>query len=596
MTLRPYCCKCLTPTEPYFTSTELSTIYNFPTPNLSTKTVVGVLSFGGGIVGSVSAAGVLTDGDVQAHWAYLGISPANFPQVVVVLLGGAKNSPDPTDSATIENTIDVETIGAMYPSPNLTIILYIAPNSLDGFATLLNAVTTPITTNGQVYKPSVVSCSWGASEEYFTSSQLSGVNNQLQALSSAGVVITAATGDNGSSVDFPSSSPYILACGGTNLVCPNRKYDGQTVEVAWTSGGGGISKRFPKPDYQSAISGSGRNTPDISLVADPNTGVVYTVGGVRQVFGGTSIVAPAIAAFIAIVNVKQFINPFLYAHTNYHNITSSSKLHYDNCTGLGSIIGTSLAASILSENITVTGVSLSPSTFTVNIGSPYQLTVTVSPTNASSPTITFTSSDTAVATVNGNGLVTPVGAGTVIITVTTGGFTATATGNVPIVDPISVFVTPFTVNVNVTKTKQLTANVLPTSALNKSVIWSSSNTDVATVNSSGLVQGVANGTATMTTTTLVGGFTGSCVVTVLTPVIGVSVSPSNVLVNVGSNAQITAAVLPFTASNKTVTWQSSNKAIATVNSSGLIQGVKRGVTSVLAIAGTYSATIRVSVT
>ena len=617
--LRPYCRKCPIPaasgnrTTPYFTSTELSTIYNFPTPNLATKTVVGVLSFGGGLVGSVSAAGVLTGGDVQAHWAYLGISPANFPQVVVVLLGGATNSPNPNDGATIENTIDVETIGAMYPSSNLTIILYIAPNSLGGFTTLLNAVATPITVNGQVYKPSVVSCSWGAPEVYFTSNQLSGVNNQLQALSSAGVVVTAATGDNGSSdgipgtnVDFPSSSPYILACGGTNLVCQNRVYDGQTVEVAWTSGGGGISKRFPKPTYQSALPGSGRNTPDISMVADPSTGVVYTVGGVRQVIGGTSIVAPAIAAFIAIVNAKQFINPSLYTYpyTNYHDITSgrngayASKLNYDNCTGLGSIIGTALAASISAANIPVTGVALNPSTFTVNVGSTQQLTATVSPTNASNPAVMFSSSNTAIATVNGSGLVTPVAAGTVTITVTTvtGGFTATATGTVPIVDPISVTVSPSTVNVNVTKTTQLTANVLPTTTSNKSVTWSSSNTGVATVNSSGMVQGIANGAATITTTTVNGGFTGTCAVTVLTPVTGISVSPTTVLLKVGNNVQITATVIPATASNKTVTWQSGNNAIATVNSAGLIRGLKRGVTSVLATAGTYSATVRVSVT
>jgi uncharacterized protein YjdB len=142
----------------------------------------------------------------------------------------------------------------------------------------------------------------------------------------------------------------------------------------------------------------------------------------------------------------------------------------------------------------------------------------------------------------------------------------------------------------------LTADVLPTSALNKALTWSSSDTDVATVNSSGLVQGVANVTATITTTTIVGGFTGSCVVTVLTPVKGLSVSPTIVSVNVGTNYQITAEVLPFKASNKTITWHCNNTAIATVNSSGLIHGVKRGVTSVLAIASTYSATVRVSVT
>jgi len=597
----------------YFTSTQLSTIYNFPTPNLSTKTVVGVISFGGGLVGSVSPAGVLTGGDVQSHWAYLGISSANFPQVIVVLLGGATNSPNPSDGATIENTIDVETIGAMYPSPNLTIILYIAPNTLGGFTTLLNAVATPITVNGQVYKPSVVSCSWGAPEAYYTSSQLSGINNQLQALSAAGVLVTAAAGDNGSSdgiagtnVDFPSSSPYVLSCGGTNLVCPNRVYDGQTVETAWSSGGGGISAHFSKPTYQAALTGTGRNTPDISLVADPNTGVVYTVGGIREVIGGTSIVSPAMAAFAALINAKQFFTSSLYTYpsADYHDITVgsngaySARTGYDNCTGWGSIKGTTLAASILAANVPVTGVSLSPSTFTVGVASTYQLTATVSPTNATRPYVTFSSSNTAVATVNGSGLVTSVAAGTATITVTTvdGGFTATSSGTVSTVSPISVTVSPSTINITITKSTQLTATVLPTSASNKAVTWSSSNTAVATVNSSGLVLGVANGTATITTTTVVGGFTGTCVVTVLTPVTGLSVSPTSVSVNIGATTQIAATVQPTTASNKTVTWQSANTTIASVNSSGLIRGVRRGITSVLATAGAYSASVRVTVT
>jgi hypothetical protein len=596
----------------YFTSTQLSAIYNFPSPNLNTKTVVGVISFGGGLVGTVSSSGVLTGGDIQAHWRYLGISPANFPQVILVLLGGATNSPNPNDGATIENTIDIETIGAMYPSSNLTIILYIAPNTLNGFTTLLNAVATPITVNGQVYKPSVVSCSWGAPELYFSSTQLNNANSQLQSLSAGGVLVTAATGDNGSSdgapgnnADFPSSSPYVLACGGTTLVCPNRVYDGQTVETAWSSGGGGISKFFAKPAYQSALSGTGRNTPDIALVADPNTGVVYTVGGIQEIIGGTSIVSPAMAAFAALINAKLFFVPSLYSYPSsaYHDITVgnnggfSSKINFDNCTGLGSIKGTMLAASILGPTIPVTGVALSPPTFTATVGSTYQLTAAVSPTNATNSAVTFASSNTAVATVNGTGLVTPVAAGTVTITVTTvsGNFTATSVGTVPTVVPVSVTVSPSTVNLNVTKTTQLSATVLPASVTNKSVTWLSSNSSVATVNSLGVVTGIANGTVIITCTAN-GSIRGTCTVTVLTPVTGVSVSPTTVSINVGANTQITATVQPATASNKTVAWQSGNTTIATVNSSGVIHGVKKGTTTVLVVASAYSNTVRVTVT
>jgi len=580
--------------------------------------VVAVISFGGGLVGTVSAAGVLTEGDVQAHWTYLGISSANHPQVVIVTLGGATNSPNPSDGATIENTIDVETIGAMYPSSNLTIILYLVPNSLGGFTTLLNAVAMPITVNSQVYKPNVVSCSWGAPEVYFSSSQITGINSQLQALAGAGITMTAATGDNGSSdgiagtnVDFPSCCPYALACGGTNLVCPTYTYAGAgTVERAWTSGGGGISTKYPKPSYQSAIPGTGRNTPDIALVADPSTGVVYTIGGTRQVIGGTSIVAPAVAAYIAIVNSTQFITPLLYSapSSNFHDILSgsngayTSKTGYDNTTGLGSFIGTSLATQIVGTVVQVTGVTLNTASFSISIGNTYTLTATVSPTNATNKGISYSSSDIAIATVNATtGVVTGVVVGSATITVTTvsGGFIATAAVTVTEAVPIvatSVTVSPASVNVNVGRNTTLTATVLPSNTSNKAVVWSSANTAIATVNSiTGVVRGVANGTVAINATTVVGSIQGSSTVTVLTPVSGIRVTPTSVTVAVGVNAQLVATVQPATASNKTVSWLSQNASIATVNSSGQVRGVRRGTTTVLATAGAFSANVKVTV-
>lgn len=596
---------------PYFNLNQIKAIYKFPSPNLATKTVVGVISFGGGLVGTVSASGILTGGDVQSQWTYLGISSANFPQVVVVPIGGATNSPNPSDGATIENTIDIETIGALYPSSNLTIILYIAPNTLSGFTQLLNAVATPITINGTPYKPSVVSCSWGAPEKVYSRGELASINSQLQALAANGITVTTASGDNGSSdglpginVDFPSSSPYVLACGGTTLVCPNYTYDASTRESAWSSGGGGISAVFSKPSYQSAIGGSYRNTPDIALNANPNTGVIYTVGNTLEVVGGTSIVSPAMAAFIAILNTGTFITSLLYGFpsTNYHDIISgsngqySTKTGYDNCTGWGSIVGDTLAASIRSPSVPVTGVTLSPSVFILLIGTTVQLTATVAPANASNKTVSYSSSNTAVATVNQSGLVTGVSAGSTVITVTTvnGNYSTTANGTIQITVPTSVSINPSVASVNVGRTTSLSAIILPTNSSNKSVTWASSNTSVATVNSSGIVSGIKNGSATITVTTASGGLQNTCALSVLTPVSGITVTPASVTLSVGRNATIIAAVSPTSASNKTVSWISQNIGIATV-SAGVVSGVKKGTTRVVATAGAFSATVTVTV-
>lgn len=168
--------------------------------------------------------------------------------------------------------------------------------------------------------------------------------------------------------------------------------------------------------------------------------------------------------------------------------------------------------------ISVSGVSLDKTTDTINTGSTDQLTVTIAPTGATNQSVTWTSDNTAVATVSGNGLVTGVAPGVANITATTvnGGFTATC---VVTVQPAAVGVT----GVNIRKGKYtvtagsgylLTATITPETATNQSVTWSSDNTAVATISDSGLLTGVSEGSAYITATTVDGGFTATCVVTV----------------------------------------------------------------------------------
>ena len=237
---------------------------------LTSELVVAVVSFGGGLYGSVSNTGVLTNGDVQNYWLSIGILPANIPKVVIKTIDGATNSPNVNDGgSTMENTIDVESIGACCPSSNLTIVLYIAPNSLNEFPILLNNIL-----NISSYKPSVVSISWGAPEIYYSKSLLTTMNNLFATAVASGINITSASGDNGSNdgvggsgsyCDFPSSSPNVISCGGTALTCSNLTYDNQTVETAWSSGGGAISSFFSKPSYQSALTGTKRHTVECQI-------------------------------------------------------------------------------------------------------------------------------------------------------------------------------------------------------------------------------------------------------------------------------------------------------------------------------------------
>jgi uncharacterized protein YjdB len=598
---------------PYFHMGQVRSIYNIPTPSTSGY-VVGVISFGGGLYGSVDSNGVLTNGDVQAYWTAIGIASSNHPKVIVVPINGATNSPSMSDGgSTMENTLDVETIGGACPSSNLTIIMYISPNTLDQFPVLLNYMyNTNVTVNGVNYKPNLISCSWGAPEIYYSSGLLSSMNSILSTLTSAGINMCAATGDNGSNdgvggvgnyVDYPSSNSYTTAVGGTRLVCPNNVYDSSTVETAWTSGGGGVSAIYSKPSYQSVLSGTNRSLPDLAALADPNTGVVFLINGSYYVVGGTSVAAPIIAGFLASIRCARFINPLIYqiavsssGSSCFHDLTGgsngaySARSGYDECTGWGSINGVNLANAIstILSSVLVTGITFNSTSISLTTSQTTSIVATVAPSNATNKTLSWTSSNNAVATVS-SGIITAVSAGSAIITATSIdgsniSATATVTVTTPNVSVSGITLNPTTLSLVQTQTSQITATVAPSNATNKTLSWISSNTGVATVSSSGLVTAVSAGSATITASSTDGSnktATTAVTVTSNVPVTSVSLNRTTATMYVSDTLTLVATVLPSNATNKSVTW-SSNSSNATVNSSGVVTAVSGGTATIRA--------------
>ena len=235
------------------------------------------------------------------------------------------------------------------------------------------------------------------------------------------------------------------------------------------------------------------------------------------------------------------------------------------------------------EVVPVTGVQIGSSTLALEPGETANLTATVTPSNATDKTVTWSSSNTAVATVSSTGKVTAVAAGEAVITVTTtdGGKTATCTVTVtnPAVPVQSVSLDKTTLDLNVGEDITLVATVLPSNADDKTVTWSSSNTAVATVSSTGKVTAVAAGEAVITVTTTDGNKTATCTVTVTNPAVpvqSVSLDKTTLDLNVGENATLVATVLPENADDKTVTWTSSNTAVATVDATGKVTAVAAG--------------------
>ncbi|MBQ6179548.1 MAG: Ig domain-containing protein, partial [Bacteroidales bacterium] len=146
-----------------------------------------------------------------------------------------------------------------------------------------------------------------------------------------------------------------------------------------------------------------------------------------------------------------------------------------------------------------------------------------------------------------------------------------------------VTITPVSSSLQVGESVSLSATVNPQNATDKTVTWSSSNASVATVSSSGLVTAKAVGTATITASA--GGKSATCNVTV-TPVLvnSITLNQSSANVNVGGTVSLTAAVTPSNAADKTVTWSSSDAAVATVSNSGVVTGVKAGTATITATA------------
>ena len=250
--------------------------------------------------------------------------------------------------------------------------------------------------------------------------------------------------------------------------------------------------------------------------------------------------------------------------------------------------------------VDVESVTLSESKLDMFVGDSETLTATVLPAEATEKDVTWTSSDPKVATVDENGKVTAVKAGTATITVkSVSNNTVTDTCEVTVTDqPVSVTgvtLNPDKATLNVGETQKLTVEFAPTNATNKHVTWVSSNEAVATV-ADGIVTAVGKGTATITVTTEDGNHTATCEITVKIPVSGVTLNPTSTALVVGDTKQLTATVEPENADDSTVVWTSGNEKVATVDQNGLVTAVGAGTTTITATAGGKSATCTVTVT
>lgn len=359
----------------WFFPAELATIYSFPAGNGQGQTV-GLLEFGGGYFPD----------DLSA---FCKDASVNVPTVRTV---SVNNTPtNAKDGAEGEVMLDIEVVAGVCPAS--AIVVYFSSFDESGW---VNIVDTAI--HDQTNPLTVISCSWGYAEDApgaWSAGAQSAINDSLQAATLLGITVCVAAGDDGSDdevgdghahVDFPSSSPFVLAVGGTTL---KESSPGKIAETAWKDGdglrkdnggstGGGVSTLFPRPSWQtvsirSVNPGSidGRVVPDVAADASANTGYWTVVDGQGGASGGTSAAAPLWASLIARLNASLgvpvgFLSPLLYragangqpfGQTGCRDITTgnndtasiggySAGPGYDAVTGWGVPIGTALESGL----------------------------------------------------------------------------------------------------------------------------------------------------------------------------------------------------------------------------------------------------------
>jgi uncharacterized protein YjdB/alpha-tubulin suppressor-like RCC1 family protein len=262
------------------------------------------------------------------------------------------------------------------------------------------------------------------------------------------------------------------------------------------------------------------------------------------------------------------------------------------------------AVTVNAAPVPVSTVTLNNATMALDVGATGQLVPTILPNNATNKNVTWSSSAPAVATVSATGLVTGASPGTATITVTTVDNSRTATCNVTVsavVIPVtSVSLNQTTLSLAPGGTGNLVATVLPENATNKSVTWSSSAPAVATVSPAGVVSAVAAGTSTITVTTADGNRTATCALTVsaaVVPVTSVTLDQTTVALKTNESAILTPTILPENATNKDVTWSSSNEEVVMVTNGLVIPlGAGSATVTVTTVDGGRTATCAVTVT
>lgn len=315
------------PDQPFWPA-QLASIYNFPSSLVGSGQTIGMIELGGGYDPSKLADYFRKTGKPMAS-------------IISVSVDGGRNRPSTAQGADGVVQLDIEVASAVAPASK--IVLYFCPNTNQGF---IDAISKAI--HDDAHRLSVLSISWGGPESTWTQQSLNAMNLALKEAVARNITILVSSGDAGPTdgtgqlaVDFPASSPWVTAVGGTHLLVSNNAITSETPwdDRAGGASGTGVSTIFEAPSWQAnagapktAQGFAGRAIPDVVADASPYTGYKVAIDGEYEVIGGTAASAPLWAGFIALLNQGLghnigFLNEKLYTKLGpalvFHGISQS---------------------------------------------------------------------------------------------------------------------------------------------------------------------------------------------------------------------------------------------------------------------------------
>ncbi|WP_244135196.1 protease pro-enzyme activation domain-containing protein [Burkholderia sp. BCC1638] len=332
----------------------------------------GIYSVGSAPTAANTTVGIIAEGNLTQPVIDLTTFETNnrLPAVPVSVINAGTPSAD--TSANVEWSLDSQTIVGMSGGVK-QINFYVAPSF--AWSDMALAINRAVSDNAaQVVNMSIGGCeNWAPTASMDVLFEMAVAQGQTFSVST-GDSGSVAYGCSGTSVQYPASSPYVVAVGGTSLYTNgNGSYGG---EMAWDSGGGGSSGFEPIPTWQSNVpqlkGRAFRGLPDLAFDADPNSGAQIIVGGQLETLGGTSLSAPLFAATWArLLSGSCATNPGFAAPTIYsaqattpsifRDITYGSNGAYsagsgwDFVTGWGTPIVTTLQSSICAPTTPIYG-------------------------------------------------------------------------------------------------------------------------------------------------------------------------------------------------------------------------------------------------